>query len=42
MRRKEVVGCVQSVVVKTKFQFQFEDGDRRERITCLILLVGAK
>ena len=28
--RKEVVGCVQSVVEKKKFLVQFEDGQKRD------------
>ena len=32
--RKEVVGCVQSVVGKNKFLFLFEDGQKKEIGSC--------
>ena len=42
MTRKEVVGCVQSVMGKKKFLVQFEDGKKREMSSCLLVYVCSK
>ena len=39
---KEGVGCVEDLVGKNKFRFQFKYGDMIEIISCSFLLVLAK
>ena len=40
--RKEVVGCVQSVVGKNKFLFLSEDGQEKEIVSCLLVYLNEK
>ena len=40
--RKEVVGCVQSVVDKNKFLVPFEDGQKKEIVSCLLVYLNGK
>ena len=40
--RKEVVGFVQSVVGKNKFLFLFEDGQKKEIGSCLLVYLNEK
>ena len=40
--RKEVVGCVQSVVVKNKFLVIFEDGQKKEIGSCSLVYLSEK
>ena len=40
--RKEVVGCVQSVVGKNKFIFLFKDGQKKEIGSCSLLYLNEK
>ena len=40
--RKEVVGCVHSVVCKKKFLLQFEDGKKKEIGSCLLVYLSEK
>ena len=40
--RKEVLGCVHSVVVKKKFLFQFEDGLRKEIGSSSLVFLSSK
>ena len=39
---KEMVGCVQSVVVKKKFLVLFEDGQNKEIGSCLLVFLSEK
>ena len=40
--RKEVVGCVQSVVGKNTFLVLFEDGQKKEIDSCLLVYLNEK
>ena len=40
--RKEVVGCVHSVVGKNKFLILFEDGQKKEIGSCLLVYLSEK
>ena len=40
--RKEVVGCVQDVVGKKKFPVQFEDGQKKEISSSLLVYLSSK
>ena len=39
---KEMVGCVHNLVVKKKCLVQFEDGQKIEISSCLILYLSSK
>ena len=40
--RKEVVGCVQSVVGKKKFLVQLEDRQKKQTIYCSLVFLSSK
>ena len=40
--RKEVVGCVQSVVGKKKFLVLFKDGQKKDMGSCLLVYLSEK
>ena len=40
--RKEVVGCVQAVVDKNKLLVQFEDGKKKDIISCSLVFLFSK